>query len=75
MEALKTKRMETVILGFMPIIFVPIFIVMAYRVTMMYQASTLLEQTSSLVGLIAATFLAIASALGSIIMSKPRADL
>lgn len=75
MEALKTKRMETVILGFMPIIFVPIFIVMAYRVTMMYQASTLLEQTSSLVGLIAATFLAIASAMGSIIMSKPRADL
>lgn len=75
MEALKTKRMETVILGFMPIVFVPIFLVMAYRVTMMYQASTLLEQTSSLIGLIAATFLAIASALGSIIMSKPRADL
>ncbi|WP_281864826.1 hypothetical protein [Planomicrobium okeanokoites] len=75
MEALKTKRMETVILGFMPIVFIPIFMVMAYRVTMMYQGSTLMEQTSSLIGLIAATVLAVASALGSLIMSKPRADL
>lgn len=75
MEALKTKRMETVILGFMPIVFIPIFLVMAYRVTMMYQTSTLMEQTSSLIGLIAATALAVSSAMGSIIMSKPRADL
>lgn len=75
MEALKTKRMETVILGFMPLVFVPIFVFMAIRVTISYKISTIMEQTGSLTGLIAVTFLAIASAMGSFIMSKPRADL
>lgn len=75
MEALKTKRIETVILGFMPIIFIPIFVIMALRVTVMYDTAFLLQQTNSLIGLIAAAFLAVASALGSFIMSKPRADL
>lgn len=75
MEALKTKRIETVVLGFMPIVFIPIFIIMALRVTVMYDTAFLLQQTASLIGLIAAIFMAVASALGSFIMSKPRADL
>lgn len=75
MEVLKTKRIETVILGFMPLVFIPIFIFMALRVTMMYKMSFLMEQSASLIGLIIAAFLAVASAMGSLMMSKPRADL
>lgn len=75
MEVLKTKRIETVILGFMPLIFIPIFIFMALRVTMMYEMSFLVQQTTSVIGLIIAAFLAIASAMCSLLMSKPRADL
>jgi hypothetical protein len=75
MAALKTKRMETILLGFMPAVFLPVFIFTAYRMTMMYSNSFILKHNNSFIALIFSIVLAVISALSSYLMSKPRADL
>lgn len=75
LEELKTKRMETIFLGFMPLIILPIFIVITFRLTVMFQTSVILQQTDSLMLLIFIVFLSVICALCSFVLSKPRADL
>lgn len=75
MSALKTKRMETIILGFMPLIFLPIFAFTAFRMTMMYRFDYIIQQTDSLILLVISVVLAIVSAMSAYLLSKPKADL
>lgn len=75
MSVLKTKRMETIILGFMPVIFVPIFIFAAFRMTMLYEFNYIIQQTNSLILLVISVVLAVVSAMSAYLLSKPKADL
>jgi Flp pilus assembly protein TadB len=72
--ALTTKRMETVILGFMPIIFLMIFVWISFRIFMMYSTQFILNHIN-LAGFVIALILAIASALSAYLFRKPRADI
>lgn len=75
MATLKTKRTETIILGFLPLAILPLFIWVIYKVFMMYSTTFVLEQKNIFTGFIISFILAIVSALSSYLLSKPRADL
>ncbi|AQQ55353.1 type II secretion system F family protein [Planococcus lenghuensis] len=74
MAAMKTKRMETIVLGFLPIVILPIFVVMAYRMSMQYSMSYMLDNSNALATLVLAFVLSVLSALFAFLFSKPKAD-
>lgn len=74
MSAMKTKRMETIILGFLPVVILPVFVLMAYRMSMQYSMSHMLDNSNALITLILAFVLSVISALCAFLFSKPRAD-
>ena len=75
MSELKTKRMETIILGFMPLVFLPVFIYSSFKMTMMYRFDYIIQNTDSLILLVISCILAIVSAMSAYLLSKPKADL
>lgn len=75
MAELKTKRMETIVLGFMPLVFLPIFIYTSLNTTMMYRFDYILQSTDSFMLLVISIILAIISAMSAYLLSKPKADL
>lgn len=74
MAAIKTKRVETILLGFMPLVFLPLFLFMAHRLTMMYTFSFATQDKSSFWLLGLSFILAIISALSAYLLAKPKAD-
>lgn len=73
LASLKTKRTETVLLGFMPLIFMVLFGWISFRMLMTYETVFVLEHVN-FTGFIFALFLAVVSAFSAYLYRKPRAD-
>jgi len=75
MSTLKTKRMETIILGYMPLAILPIFLVLGKKMSVMYSTSFILAQKESLIFFMIALVVAIISAMSAYLLNKPNADV
>ncbi|MEK6190607.1 MAG: hypothetical protein N2A99_06425 [Carnobacterium alterfunditum] len=75
MASLKTKRMETIVLGYMPLAIIPIFLLMGRQMTIMYSSSQMFEDRGSVLLFTLALFVAIISAMSAYLLNKPNADI
>lgn len=75
MATLKTKRMETIILGYMPLFILPIFVFVARQMTVMYTTSPIFANTQNVVLFMIALIISIISAMSAYLFNKPNADI
>ncbi|HZH60508.1 MAG TPA: hypothetical protein VEY70_13220 [Metabacillus sp.] len=75
MEKDRTEKTETIILGFSPIVLLPLFIFMAYRISGVIDFKYLFFQDLPLTVFIIVILLSITSVLSAYLLSKPRADI
>ena len=74
LSALKSRRMETVLLGYLPLIILPILVIMAQQMSIMFSTHTLLNQTNVSFFMVALT-MAVACAFSAYLLNKPDADI
>lgn len=75
MASMKSKRMETIILGYMPICVIPIFLIMGRQMSIMYSTSAMFAETINVVLFMIALIVAIISAMSAYLLNKPNADI
>lgn len=71
---LKTKRMETILLGFMPLGLLPLYLWIGSKMLVIYSTAFVFDQTNMITGFIISLLFAIASALAAYLLSRPKAD-
>lgn len=75
MAMLKSKRMETIFLGYMPLGILPILLFMGYQMSMMYETTQLFEDKGSVLMFLLAVIVALISAMSAYLLNKPSADI
>lgn len=75
MEHEKSQKLETVILGYSPIVLLPLFFYMAYRIAGVYDFWYMFKQQMPLTLFIVVIITSIVSIFSAYLLSKPRADI
>lgn len=75
MAMLKSKRMETIFLGYMPLGILPVLLIMGHQMSMMYETTQLFEDRGSVLMFLLAVIVALISAMAAYLLNKPSADI
>lgn len=75
MAAMKSRRTETIILGYLPLVTLPLLVYMGMQINIMYSTASVFSNPQNVVLFMVALFSALISAMSSYLFNKPDADI